>query len=268
MNDRARVSTSPFDVRSLADVRHEADQARASQWVSNQLTQPRTRLPAVPLASAAAAPHRVNQLDAVQLDDELSSMLRYQVRFSHFHHDFLLHKSFLLRPQVLSTVKYAPAELVDRLRPELDAALHALIWSFSVAVNTPSPGDQLQNLKYRSTWSSAPSSSMHLSNLTVTQRSLHGLMSIGVRWGWQRLSHAMTNAGWSFRPETDWRKRAYLWTRRIEIAYRCLSIVNFMAFLYKGRHVLLLNLTHSVLFHVSVLNLCAGIEACWIECWV
>ncbi len=60
---------------------------------------------------------------------------------------FLLFQS--LR-QVMSTFKYARADVIDRFRPELDAILQSLIWSFSVAVNAPSPGDQLQNVRYLS----------------------------------------------------------------------------------------------------------------------
>ena len=52
--------------------------------------------------------------------------------------------------QVMSTFKYARADVIDRFRPELDAILQSLIWSFSVAVNAPSPGDQLQNVRYLS----------------------------------------------------------------------------------------------------------------------
>jgi hypothetical protein len=50
----------------------------------------------------------------------------------------------------MSTFKYARADVIDRFRPELDAILQSLIWSFSVAVNAPSPGDQLQNVRYLS----------------------------------------------------------------------------------------------------------------------
>jgi hypothetical protein len=114
---------------------------------------------------------------------------------------------------------------MDQLKPEIEALLSFLIYRFSVYTNTPSPGNQLQNLRYLSTWiaddnkvpnlsqllsnqnASSPSSAassvapLVVSNLSLTQRLSYGFLVIGLRWGWSRLSQLMLNAGWSMLPE-------------------------------------------------------------------
>jgi len=69
---------------------------------------------------------RVNQLDAGRLDSEISSLLRQQFT------DISLWRTAAL----------------DRLQPELEALLQALIWRYSIWMDAPTPGCQLQNLRH------------------------------------------------------------------------------------------------------------------------
>lgn len=74
-------------------------------------------------------PHtlRVNQLDARRLDTEISSILRQR-----FVDVFAL---------------LSPAAL-DRIQPELEAALQAVLWRCTIYIDSPTPAGRLQNLVY------------------------------------------------------------------------------------------------------------------------
>mmetsp|Transcript_140398 Transcript_140398/g.436545 ORF Transcript_140398/g.436545 Transcript_140398/m.436545 type:complete len:315 (+) Transcript_140398:59-1003(+) len=82
--------------------------------------------PASPSRPRMAHTLRVNQLDAQQLDAEISSLLRQQ-----------LADAFLWQTSVL-----------DRLQPELDAILQAVLWRYSIWIGEPTPGGHLQNVRY------------------------------------------------------------------------------------------------------------------------
>lgn len=69
---------------------------------------------------------RVNQLDASRLDSEISSLLWQQLAEAS-----LLHPGFL-----------------ERLQPEIEALLRAVLWRFSVCIDVATPGCRLQNLVY------------------------------------------------------------------------------------------------------------------------
>lgn len=70
---------------------------------------------------------RVNQIDAIQLDDEIESLLKTKAR---------------------EVSKVFPPGKVDKWQPEIDAILEVLIWSFSLRIGKSTFGQQLLNLKY------------------------------------------------------------------------------------------------------------------------
>jgi len=74
-------------------------------------------------------PHalRVNQLDARQLDLQITGIVKEQ----------LTDVFALLRPDIL-----------DRFQPELEAGLQAILWRCSIYIDEPTPGGRLQNLMY------------------------------------------------------------------------------------------------------------------------
>ncbi|CAJ1374178.1 unnamed protein product [Effrenium voratum] len=67
---------------------------------------------------------RVNQLDARQLDGEITSILRQQLQ------------------------EASLAEWPERFAPELDALLQVALWRYTVWIDEPTPGARLQNLRY------------------------------------------------------------------------------------------------------------------------
>ena len=78
-------------------------------------------MPASPYVS------RINQIDAVQLDEEI-----YKV----------------LRNQAAEIGKYLPAGKIDRWQPEIDAIIKYLIWNYSLRRGQSTFGQQLLNLSY------------------------------------------------------------------------------------------------------------------------
>ncbi|KOC65946.1 Peroxisome biogenesis factor 2 [Habropoda laboriosa] len=78
-------------------------------------------MPASPYVS------RVNQIDAVQLDEEIYKVLRNQVK---------------------EITKYQSIEKIDRWQPEIDAVLKYFIWNFSLRHGKSTFGQQLLNLHY------------------------------------------------------------------------------------------------------------------------
>lgn len=78
-------------------------------------------MPASPYVS------RINQIDAVQLDEEIYKVLRNQAG---------------------EIGKYLPAGKIDRWQPEIDAFLKYLIWHYSLRRGESTFGQQLLNLSY------------------------------------------------------------------------------------------------------------------------
>lgn len=70
---------------------------------------------------------RINQIDAVQLDEEIYKVLRNQAK---------------------KISKYQSIEKIDRWQPEIDAILKYFIWNFSLRHGKSTFGQQLLNLHY------------------------------------------------------------------------------------------------------------------------
>mmetsp|Transcript_7660 Transcript_7660/g.12159 ORF Transcript_7660/g.12159 Transcript_7660/m.12159 type:complete len:209 (+) Transcript_7660:62-688(+) len=41
---------------------------------------------------------------------------------------------------------------------------------------------------------------------------------------------------WGAKPETDWRKKVWLFVQRAEVSYRCMSTLNMLVFLFQGQY--------------------------------
>ena len=179
---------------------------------------------------------RVNQLDALQLDSELSLLLSYQLRRV-FH---LFHPSFL-----------------TSYKPELDALLALLLFSFTTALDQPTPGSKLQNLTLSSRPSPSASLGSLLSSPTTSLASPLSLLSTSDRFvprslsAWQKrayllltvvlpYAHARLSAYLSLHSfhssPSDARRRLYALTSSLASLTSLLSFANFVAFLRDGRY--------------------------------
>ena len=162
-----------FAIEAVHDIPIIADLDQAQRWIEH--TTGALRSPTGTPSAALPTPQKVNQLgtctrparsvipchsfisdsplptDGEQMDLELCTMLRYQL---------------------VSVFKFFDGNLMDRFRPEIDLLLNFLIYRCSVYVNAPSPGNQVQNLRYRNEWTPDPEGSGCLGE-RETRRSPH-----------------------------------------------------------------------------------------------
>ncbi|CAK9821744.1 Peroxisome biogenesis factor 2 [Anthophora retusa] len=109
-------------------------------------------MPASPYVS------RINQIDAIQLDEEIYKVLKDQVK---------------------EIVKYQSSEKIDRWQPEIDALLKYFIWNFSLRQGKPTFGQQLLNLHYE--------------NITDTKSLLYLILTIGPAYVRDKLLNSRSN---------------------------------------------------------------------------
>lgn len=148
---------------------------------------------------------RVCQLDASELDDEVFSLTRTQLR---------------------NIFKYLKPDLMMKFAPELDAALRYLLWHFSVRRTAATVGQRLLDLRYVNT-----SSRESRRWMTHRQRVLYALLTIGAAWIDNRLDDfvALTR---------HMSAAAHLW-RAVRLMVACIkaaSFINFCVFLMRGRY--------------------------------
>ncbi|KDD75835.1 hypothetical protein H632_c478p1, partial [Helicosporidium sp. ATCC 50920] len=176
-----------------------------------------------------ARTYRSSQLDAARLDDELGQMMKEQ-----FMRIFSM---------------FQPG-LVAQYQPELTLVLEALIFRYTIWRNAPLPGMALMNLRYRDerrAGSAAPplpsSGALELCTgvegpgLSRRQRLLFAAGSLGVRYGWHRLSHLA--AGLDRGPAEgplSWRGGAWAAVRGAEAAFRLASLLHLAVFLRTGAY--------------------------------
>lgn len=109
-------------------------------------------MPASPYVS------RVNQIDAVQLDEEIYKVLRNQAK---------------------EITKYQPLEKIDRWQPEIDALLKYFIWNFSLRHGKATFGQQLLNLHYE--------------NITDPKSVLYLILTIGPSYARDKIADSGAN---------------------------------------------------------------------------
>eukprot|EP00929_Paragymnodinium_shiwhaense_P106718 TRINITY_DN72301_c0_g1_i1.p1 TRINITY_DN72301_c0_g1~~TRINITY_DN72301_c0_g1_i1.p1 ORF type:complete len:325 (-),score=39.84 TRINITY_DN72301_c0_g1_i1:146-1120(-) len=110
---------------------------------------------------AARRPHhvqRVNQIDAVRLDDDINDLLRTE-----FAEIFKLWDSIVFH----------------HLQPELDLTLRFLIWRYTVWIDAATPGGILQNVKYAQAFSGTEAAPKRL-----RRKQKLGLLLFGVAMPW------------------------------------------------------------------------------------
>ena len=168
---------------------------------------------------AALEVARVAQLDSATLDDELVKILRDQTE---------------------RTAKIIPAlgTLVTTHRSELDLFLRFLLWWFSMRLNFASPGEVLQNLRFRD---ERKFSSPHTRGLltlpndgpTRSQRVGHLMLSVLLPWMWNRLRDRAVEERWGENRETE-----HFWSglEAADKAYRVAALANFLFLLVDGRY--------------------------------
>lgn len=162
---------------------------------------------------------RVNQLDAQRLDSEIHE---------------------LLGGELASVFEVFWPGLVERLRPELQALLRAALWRYTIWIDAPTPGCQLQNLVY----SQAQYSGSRPKPLRRSQKLAALFVSAFLPWLVSRARslaelldrnanerHHDTERGWSL-ALAQWYLRA---SERVMAAVTVCAAANFLAFLRWGQ---------------------------------
>ncbi|RLN70550.1 hypothetical protein BBJ28_00005199 [Nothophytophthora sp. Chile5] len=157
---------------------------------------------------------RVNKWDALILDSEILRLLKTPMKsmFSMFE------------PGV-----------VDRIKPEIDAILGALLFAFTTGVGRPTPGMKLENVRY------APQ--------VLSQRrrvAAFFLLSVGVPYVWKRLFRYLSSARWAARGASTTedaaeaaeaaRERTLTVMKKLETLVITCQFVNLLVFLRKGAY--------------------------------
>eukprot|EP01132_Coremiostelium_polycephalum_P007403 gene7403-9098_t len=164
---------------------------------------------------------RVSQLDSAKLDEEILD---------------------LLRSQFMKIFMFFNANFVQRFQPEINLILKSAIFKLSIFNLGTTYGNQLQNLTFRNEAAFDPSKgSDQLTKLTLSQKWLSGLITIGGEWAWSRINRFSISDGWSEQPPTDIRRKIWHFLNALETLYKVLSVLNFLTFLYDGKYVTLVN---------------------------
>jgi len=154
----------------------------------------------------------VSQLDAIRLDDEITEILQSQ-----FMKIFILFKT----------------DFVEKFKPEIEAFLHLLIFRFSIFMSGGTYGNRLQNLIYRDERTKQ--------TISQTQKLLFGLLSIGMKWMWNRLNRISIAGGWADYAETDWQRQTWSLLALLETLYKATYLINLIVFLFNGKYPTLIN---------------------------
>ena len=146
---------------------------------------------------------RVSQLDAVELDEELTDILQ-----SHF----------------LNVIYPLPTKLsLHRLKPELKALIRLLIWVYSVGKTGSTFGQSMLNIAY--------SSSDHSSGLGLGCRHKVPLFLFGVVGDWLAERLDDITSFFSSQP-----REALRIARILSTVLKTLSVLNFLIFIVYGKY--------------------------------
>eukprot|EP01112_Ceratiomyxa_fruticulosa_P021148 TRINITY_DN736_c0_g2_i5.p1 TRINITY_DN736_c0_g2~~TRINITY_DN736_c0_g2_i5.p1 ORF type:complete len:420 (-),score=50.83 TRINITY_DN736_c0_g2_i5:23-1282(-) len=162
---------------------------------------------------------RVNQLDALKLDFEITEVLK---------------------SQFMRIFTFFKPELIDKYQPELLALLNILVYKLSIFNMGTTYGNILQNLRFRNERAvkdGPPNPDAF--PLSTFQKIMYGIVLIGGEWAWNRINRLSVESGWSECAEDDYRRKAWVLLSRLETAFRLFSIINFLVFLYDGKYVTL-----------------------------
>lgn len=146
--------------------------------------------------------HRVSQLDAARLDDELQTLFLSEAR---------------------TALRFVPGGTLESLLPELKALLRLIFFLNTVAQHKPSPGNAFQNLRYASARSGAP--------LSRWQRAVHFALEVALPYAWARLRRRTSGGDWARRRRGTWRL-----LNAAEAAARLGALANLAAFFRAGRY--------------------------------
>jgi peroxin-2 len=178
---------------------------------------------------------RVNQLDALVLDNEVAMLLLQQFK------------------RIFVNSHFCTRETYDAHEPEADLFVWLILYSGSILLNRPTPGNIFMSLKYRNNAMFQSKRSRGAMTLlgdqpTMRQRVLWITLTAIIPYCWLRLKRFMQQWGWSedkdeenFEDGDTQGYQSYLWKHRFynlctifESIYQIARFVNFIFFLRVG----------------------------------
>ena len=172
---------------------------------------------------------RVSQVDSQRLDVELLDTLNGQLS------------------RVVDAVVDPSGEFSTRKSAEIKLFLDLGLFVCTTAMNRPTPGQDLMNLRFRDEreWSSDSPGAIDVatvktgvegSGLTVTQRLILGFVRCAAGYAWGSWQRKMLRERFDEGNRDEWRYKAWKWSQRIENAHATASFINFCIFLKNGRY--------------------------------
>jgi peroxin-2 len=178
---------------------------------------------------------RVNQLDALVLDNEVAMLLLQQFK------------------RIFVNSHFVTRETYDAYEPEADLIVWLILYSGSILLNRPTPGNIFMSLKYRNNAMFQSKRSRGAMTLlgdepTIRQRILWITLTAIVPYCWLRLKRFMQQWGWSQEKDEEdfedddktgyiwhvWKHRFYNLCTIFESIYQMSRFINFILFLRVG----------------------------------
>lgn len=154
---------------------------------------------------------RVGQVDAELLDEELLG---------------------LFKTQVGDALKYLGPHLQDDWSQEILLALRAILFKLSIWDNDASYGASLQNLRY----TDARNSSLALPKPTKWQKSLHGLITVFGRYGWDKWADWLIDQERGYTAPSEGVQKLMRLTSFLSTTHSIAALCSFLVFLVNGRY--------------------------------
>lgn len=206
------------------EIINEFEQRPRNTETSSNL--PTQLLPGI-LTSSTFPVHRVAQLDASELDNEVESILSHQLK-----------RSF----------RFFPTSLTQFWQPEMLLALRIALFRASIWNFQSTYGQRLQNLTYRnerahqktelgSSFKSSPFSNGRHVALSKKQLIFYAIFWILGRYGIERLNWYCSSRGWADEPDDSKKRKFWLLLRWVEKIAKLLDFINLIAFLSNGRYI-------------------------------
>ena len=147
-------------------------------------------------------PLRVNQIDALYLDNELT---------------------LSLRSQFVRIFKYLPMDFVMRYEIEIDYFIQSAIYYFSIYKDRRLNGDKLQNIQFGK-------------KLTIKQKAFYFLFTIVMPYLFKKWMRYMDDHGFQENDENDIKHKIYALCIKLSIFLRIISLIHLILFLFDGKY--------------------------------
>ncbi|KAI9291651.1 hypothetical protein K502DRAFT_278597, partial [Neoconidiobolus thromboides FSU 785] len=160
---------------------------------------------------------RVAQLDADLLDNELKE---------------------ILSTKLFTAVSLFKSDIKTMYEPELVLGLQSVLFYFSFRGKfKASYGAMLQNLRFQNDFSPKNFTTTSISDPTLLQVSLYGVLTIGGQYLWSKWLNSGVGGGWGDEVNSQTTKyKIYKAISSLEKWVKLINLIHFLHFIYNGRY--------------------------------